>query len=297
MIKRIKNIKQNLKNIKPNFVEMKKDLQYIRLALGRIENRQINKIYSTEFKVFSQWGEDGIIQYLLNNIKIDKKIFIEFGVENYTESNTRFLLINNNWSGLVLDGNQENINFIKHDEIYWKYNLKAEYAFITAENINNIFEKNGISGEIGILSIDIDGNDFWVWKAIKNVNPAIVICEYNYRFGEERAVTIPYRADFIRSKAHYSNLYGGASIKALTLLAKNKGYSLVAGNENGNNVFFVRNDLLNDVITEKDISDIYRVGQFRESRNKKGELTFLSFEEELKLIKDLKLIDVEDMFK
>lgn len=231
MIKRIKNIKQD-------FVQMKKDLQYIRLALGRIENRQINKIYSTEFKVFSQWGEDGIIQYLLNNIKIDKEIFIEFGVENYTESTTRFLLINNNWSGLVLDGNQENINFIKHDEIYWKYNLKAEYAFITAENINNIFEKNGISGEIGILSIDIDGNDFWVWKAIKNVNPAIVICEYNHRLGKERAVTIPYRADFIRSEAHYSNLYYGASIKALTLLAKNKEYSLVAGNENGNNVFF-----------------------------------------------------------
>ena len=93
-------------------------LTSIQEALGRIEARQnkrlkSKKINDYEFKVSSQWGEDGIIQYLVDHINIENKIFIEFGVENYTESNTRFLLANNNWKGMVIDGSKENISFIK----------------------------------------------------------------------------------------------------------------------------------------------------------------------------------------
>src|SRR6266571_7871498 len=119
----------------------------IQEALGRIEQRQIaqycTNIDEAEFRVFSQWGEDGIIQYLVNHIQLERKLFIEFGVENYTESNTRFLLINNNWSGLVIDGCDENINYIKNDAIYWSNNLKAEHSFITNDNINDLIVRNG----------------------------------------------------------------------------------------------------------------------------------------------------------
>ena len=102
----------------------------IQKALGKIESRQLESINKlelkdNEFQVFSQWGEDGIIQMLLRHIEIPNKIFIEFGVENYTESNTRFLLIKNNWAGLVIDGSPEHINYIKNDSIYWQHNLKA----------------------------------------------------------------------------------------------------------------------------------------------------------------------------
>ena len=86
-------------------------------------NKDYNDIPNVEFKVFSQFGEDGVIQYLINNIDIDNKTFIEFGVENYTESNTRFLLLNDNWKGLVIDSNKEYIDFIKSDSIYWKHEL------------------------------------------------------------------------------------------------------------------------------------------------------------------------------
>ncbi|WP_231037737.1 hypothetical protein [Pectinatus frisingensis] len=272
------------------------DIEYIKMALGRIENRQINnsEMYNYEYKVFSQWEEDGIIQWIVNNVNIGKKTFIEFGVQNYTESNTRFLLMNNNWSGLVIDGSEKNVNYIKNDDIYWRYNLKAECNFITAENINNIFIKNGIKGNIGLLSIDIDGNDYWVWNAINVITPDIVICEYNHRFGKNKAITIPYDAKFVREKAHYSNIYYGASIKALVLLANKKGYSLVEGSKNGNNVFFVKNNLLNENVKEKSIDDVFINAQFRESRMADGNLAFFTLEQEQELLKNLKVVNIEE---
>lgn len=277
---------------------IERKIEALRLSIGRIEHRQAKEaaadISETEFQVFSQWGEDGIIQYLADNLDIKKKIFVEFGVENYKESNTRFLLINNNWTGLVIDGDEENIAFIRNDEIYWKYNLKADCSFITAENINEIILRNGVGGNIGLLSIDMDGVDYWVWKAICAVDPDIVICEYNYRFGKERALTVPYDPKFNRTEKHYSNLYFGASIQAMARLAKEKGYCLVGGNSNGNNLFFVRKDLLNERVRERAVEEVYVAGQFRESRNEKGELTFLETAEEIKLLEGLALVDLEE---
>ncbi len=272
------------------------DIQYLKLELGRENNLlQGNSVDNHEFKVFSQWGEDGIIQWLIHNIDISSRRFIEFGVQNYTESNTRFLLMNDNWSGLVIDGDKCSIDYIKNDDIYWRYNLKAKQAFITAENINDLIrEEFGNDSNVGILSVDIDGNDYWVWKAIECVRADIVICEYNSRFGSEQAVTVPYNPDFIRNIAHYSGIYYGASLAALAHLAEKKGYSLVAGNSNGNNVFFVRNELLNDVVAAKTVSDVYVKSQFRESRDEKGMLSFLDFDQELKLLSQLPLVDVSN---
>lgn len=147
------------------------------LNLGRIqaENNRLKKfvdnLEEVEFQVFSQRGEDGIIQYIISQIEVTNKIFVEFGVEDYTESNTRFLLINNNWSGLVIDGSKDNIKFIKKDFIYWKYDLTAYHSFITKENINELISKYTDCSDIGLLSIDIDGNDYWIWEAITVIKP------------------------------------------------------------------------------------------------------------------------------
>ncbi len=272
-------------------------LNSMQQALGRIENRlnenlNSNSINDYEFKVSSQWGEDGIIQYLLKNTEIKNQIFVEFGVENYTESNTRFLLQNNNWKGLIIDGSEKNISYIKSDPIYWKHNLKADCEFITAENINEILKRNGIQGEIGLLSIDIDGNDYWVWEALDYISPGIVICEYNSYFGDTHKVSVPYDANFVRNEKHYSNIFYGASISALDFLAKRKGYSLVASNKAGNNLFFIRDDLMNNfkILSPK---EAYKTAQFRESRDKKNALTFDNIKENLKLISDLQVINVE----
>jgi len=266
----------------------------IQEALGRIEHRQTqqcNDYKQSEFRVFSQWGEDGIIQYLINRIPIERKLFVEFGVEDYTESNTRFLLTNNQWAGLVIDGNIANINYIRRDPIvYWGSNLKAVCSFITKENINEILHDNGIAGDIGMLSVDIDGNDYWVWEAINSVSPRIVICEYNSQFGPTAEVSVPYDSAFVRDTAHFSKIYYGASIAALVSLATKKGYSLVASNSAGNNVFFVRNDLIGSmpVITSR---QAYNQAQFREYHDENRELTYDDFETRLLKISHLSLHD------
>ncbi len=208
------------------------------------------------------------------------------------ESNTRFLLKNNNWEGVLIDASKEDIQSIKDDATYWKYSINAIHSFISRENINEVIEATDVPFNIGLLSIDIDGNDYWVWDAIECISPVIVICEYNNLFGPDLKVTVPYKSDFERSNAHYSNLYYGASISALQLLAENKGYILVGSNSVGTNLFFVRNDM-SKFINSKTVSDTYVKCNVRESRSKSGKLTFLSKKEALKEINECALHDFE----
>jgi hypothetical protein len=266
-------------------------------AIGRIEMRQLQQIGSTdihanEFKVHSQFGEDGIIQFILNHVDVPNKVFVEFGVGDYRESNTRFLMKLANWSGLIIDGSQSNMTRVKMDRVFWGHDLKVECAFITRNNINDLITRNGIAGDIGILSVDIDGNDYWLWEAITCVNPRIVICEYNSLFGPHKNVTTPYHDDFQIFKAHYSGLYWGASIGAFNHLAKKKGYSLVGSNTAGNNIFFVRNDVIGKLkrYTPK---QAHVQSRFRISRDQKGMLSFLDKQAGLHLIKDLPLVEVD----
>ncbi len=270
----------------------------IREALGRIEERQTAALESSaladrEFKVFSQWGEDGIIAHLVRHVPIARKIFVEFGVENYTEANTRWLLVRENWSGLIFDGSEENVRAIRRDPIYWRHNLKAAQAFITRENIDVLLTEHGITGEIGLLSVDIDGVDYWVWESITAIQPAIVVAEYNARFGPDRRVTVPYDANFSRTAAHHSAIYYGASIAALTALANRRNYALVGGNTAGNNVFFVRRDLLHSPLVEVAPAQAWRRCQFRETRDAEGRLTFSSAAEEDAILATLPLVEVD----
>jgi hypothetical protein len=249
------------------------------------QNWKIEKLSDSEFQVFSQWGDDGIIQYLIQKIK-PKPIFIEFGVEDYQESNTRFLLHNNNWKGLVIDGSEKHIKKIKNSDEYWKFDLTAVCSFITKENINQIFIDHSFQGEVGILSIDIDGNDYWVWKSIEAVNPEIIITEYNSVFGPNRTITIPYNANFMRIDGHYSYLYWGASLGAFVQLSQEKGYTFVGTNSAGNNAYFVRNDKM---VFLPDLTKNYEFvySKYRESRDPSGKLTFLSGSERINIISGL----------
>ncbi|MFZ3060711.1 MAG: hypothetical protein WA102_13375 [Candidatus Methanoperedens sp.] len=284
--------------ISSGFAAMNSQLDDVKILTAKIMINHIKSygiyenIHETEFKVFSQWGTDGIIQYLINNIEISEKKFIEFGVQYYTESNTRFLLINNNWKGLVIDGNKENIDYIKKDPIYWRRDLTGVHYFINKDNINNIISDSNFFGEIGILSIDLDGNDYWIWECINVVDPIIVIIEYNSVFGYKHAITIPYNPTFDRTKAHYSNLFFGCSLKALCLLAEKKGYIFVGSDSSGNNAFFIRNDKIGN-IKSVSIESGYVKSKFRESRDIKGQLSYLSSDDRLESIEDMLVYDVE----
>lgn len=273
-------------------------LDLIQQALGRIEARQTASVRagdfaSAEFKVSSQWGEDGIIEHLVRHVPIEREIFVEFGVQDYREANTRFLLMNRNWAGLVIDGSPENISVVKRDSIYWRFNLKAECAFITRDNIDQMITGQGISGDIGLLSVDIDGNDYWVWEAIRSVSPRVVVVEYNALFGATATVSVPYDPAFQRNQAHYSNLYWGCSLAALVHLGKAKGYTLVGCNSAGNNAFFVRNDVSGQ-LSAQDSAIAFRPAKFRESRNEDGSLSFLGPEQAIDTIGHLPLTNVTD---
>tara|TARA_B100001027_G_C16263295_1_gene330626 strand:+ start:1419 stop:2342 length:924 start_codon:yes stop_codon:yes gene_type:complete len=296
MFSKVKRLIQLIKSYEERFNK-------IDLTLGKIETRLNQSIDSDyindyEFKVSSQWGEDGIIQYLINNINIKNTTFVEFGVEKYTESNTRFLLQNNNWNGLVLDGSSENISYIKNDPIYWKHSLKAEHAFLTAENINQIISSNGISGDIGLLSIDVDGNDYWLWEAINCISPNIVVVEFNSLFGKKEKVSVPYKSNFVWTNEHFSNLYWGASLAAMEYLGEKKGYSLVGINSVSSNAFFVKDEMIGNV-RKTNSKEAHSYSSFRQSRNEKGELTFLDINECLVLISDctLQRVDTFEKFK
>ncbi|MBD3581587.1 hypothetical protein [Flavobacterium selenitireducens] len=278
------------------FQKLNYDVHKNLMLTGKLLAKQNSQIKSAsldevEFQVFSQRGEDGVIQYLISQIEIPNPIFVEFGVETYTESNTRFLLMNNNWSGLVLDGSKSNIDFIKQDFIYWKYDLVARQAFITTDNINAIISDYTKIEDIGLLSVDIDGNDYWVWESIECIKPRIVVCEYNSVFGGDLKLSIPYKADFVRSAAHYSELYFGASLAAFCHLADKKGYDFVGTTKAGVNAYFVRKDLSAPFATYSSLSGFNETAN-RDSKDRTGKLAFLRHGERLNEIAELPAVDV-----
>jgi hypothetical protein len=154
-------------------------------------------------------------------------------------------------------------------------------------------KKSQFDKDVGLLHIDIDGMDYHIWEAINCIKPIIVIVEYNSVFGADRTIVVPYQKDFIRTTAHYSNLYWGSSLKALHFLANKKGYAFIGSNNAGNNAYFIRNESLNDNVKEISLADGYVLSKYREIRNKEGELTFLKAEDRLNLIKGLAIFNVE----
>jgi NAD kinase len=141
----MKNFKKSIKNA-GKLIKSLKEVNNQKILLGKLLSNSnsartkeiIDDVNKSEFQVFSQWGDDGIIDFLASYLDIKNKTFIEFGVENYEESNTRFLLINRNWTGFIMDGSAENIDYVKNDSIYWRYDINAKHAFITKENINEL---------------------------------------------------------------------------------------------------------------------------------------------------------------
>lgn len=260
------------------------EIEALKVLSGTLAARHVRQLAPmtplkhTEFRVFSQFGEDGIVQFLLAHVPIEREIFVEFGVENYAEANTRFLLVHNHWRGLIMDGSESAMAGVRASSLAWRHHLTAAHAWVTAENINHLIADHGISGDIGVLSIDVDGVDYWVWKAVEAIRPRIVICEYNALFGPTGEVTVPYDPAFSRSAAHYSWLFFGASLGALARLAETKGYQLVGVNSAGNNAFFVRKDVAG-LLPARRPDEVFEPCRFREARNEAHELAFLDYSE------------------
>ena len=220
-------------------------------------------------KIYSQNEEDGIILYIFKHIGIKTKRFIEIGVENGTECNTTNLLKYFDWNGVQIEGDKQfyNSGKIQLRKILKKKtkNVKLINSFVTKKNINTIIKKN-LKKKVDLLSIDVDGNDFWIWKEIKYINPRLVVIEYNSFFGSKMSCTIPYNPNFIWDNKKRKSYYG-ASLKALEKLGKKKKYTLVGVDKNGVNAFFVRNDLAKKINLKSKKSEDVFIDNKREIRN------------------------------
>jgi hypothetical protein len=274
----------------------RRELDAMKLLLGQVLSElhredQHDSPQDYEFRVFSQWGEDGIIQYLTRHINIPNRTFIEFGVEDFSESNCRFLLEKDNWQGYVLDGSDNNIRKLQASPSHWRHTIGAKAAFVTRENVNELLLESKFHRHLGILSIDVDGMDYHILEALRGWQPRILIVEYNAVFGAERAVTVPYEADFTRLAKHASGLYFGASLSAFVSLLDGRGYSLVGVNSAGNNAFFIQSELCNDAVPAVHVRDVFRNSTFRDSRDASGALTFLDVDARKKAIADMPLVD------
>jgi len=205
-----------------------------------VNSKRLNK---SEYQVFSQNGEDGIIQEIFNRIGHTNKYFIEFGVEDGLECNSTNLLYKQ-WEGLWIEGSNAFYNQVneRFSDLVKKKQLQVKNEFINAENIELIFKSADVPAEPDLLSIDIDYNDYYVWKAIVNYKPRVVIIEYNSIFRPDTHFVVPYNAERTWDRTSYF----GASLLALQLLGDEKGYSLVSCSFTGSNAFFVRKDLLGE---------------------------------------------------
>jgi len=227
----------------------------------------------------SQSNEAEIINKLIAWHPSIPKNFIEFGFGAW-EFNCIRLANDPTWEGLLLDGNDYQVQMAN---IIFQGKIKALNYWLTLENLNPIY-KFAENKDLGILSIDIDGNDFWFLKKLVKLKPALIISEYNSSLGL-RMISVPYDPDFDRTKKHESNLYYGASITAISYLLEKNNYSLIEVSNLGNNVFFLRNDLLNksDIPLKADKS-------FREQFISKESRHLDQFED----MKDCNFIEIND---
>ncbi|MGM9506788.1 hypothetical protein ACS5NO_03645 [Larkinella sp. GY13] len=218
------------------------------------------KLEHTGMRIFSQLEEDGLLLYIFSILGMGNRRFVDLGAADGINSNCANLALNWGWEGLFVDGDGEQIDrgksfYAKHPDT-WLYPPKFCCEFIKTENVNDILERNSVTGEIEFLNIDIDGNDYWIWDAIKAVDPKVVMVETHVEFGKE-PITVAYDPDYVYPPARHPQ-YFGAGPTALEKLARKKGYRLVGSNLYGFNTIYIKEGLAEDVFPTVTVDSILK---------------------------------------
>jgi hypothetical protein len=214
-----------------------------------------------EFKCFSQNGEDGILLYVFSLIGTVNRKAVEICAGDGIECNAANLIVNHGWQGLLFDGNSEQV--ARGNEFYaacrttWFAPPAFANAWITAENVNALVGSHGVAGPVDLLSLDIDGNDYWIWKALDCIQPRVVVLEFNGSCGPDRSVTMSYDPDY-RLDLATQPYRCGASLPAFVKLGRAKGYRLVGVQSLGFNAFFVHEGVGEDLLPEVSPSECYQ---------------------------------------
>jgi hypothetical protein len=226
--------------------------QYVSMRKANLLPLPINQV---GWRAFSQFDEDGILLYIFSIIGTTNRLAIEIGADcsgdflEFPESNITNLIVNHDWQGLIVDASAKNIKKLTR---FFKNCRNTSYhppalikALVDRQNINQLIKKSGLTGEIDLFSLDVDSNDYWLFQALEIIQPRVLVLEFNQFWQSKDAVTIPYQEDaaaFTKLRTENTD-YFGASLEAMTKLAKQKGYRLVALNSFGHNAFFVKANL------------------------------------------------------
>lgn len=298
----MKKIFQSITNIfLKSYLQKKQFLNgHSNIIIHRKNYENLRNLNDIEYKVFSQSGEDGIIDFLLSNLKIEKPKFIEIGVGDYSEANTRFLYERCSPKGLIIDCLNDLENKISKNIKMWTGDLKIVESYINSNNLIKILDENDFINNIDFFSLDIDGVDYWILEKLPDNFSKIAVIEFNANFGDELEITVPNIENFNRTEYHFSNLCFGMSIKAAINLMKKKNYYFIGTNLMRTNAFFISKDYSKEEyfpkIEIKNTSTISDVN-FRESRDKNGKLSFLSGKDKIEKIKECEVIDLSSPIK
>jgi hypothetical protein len=249
-------------------------------------------IRSLEFQVFSQFGEDGIINFLCETLHISKPRVLEIGVEDFQECNSHFLAYSRNASIVAVDKYPLHEDFLSTSNLRWKNTVEAWTRDVTPNNINDIYKESEVFlGAIDIFSLDIDGIDYWVFQRLEILNAKILVLEFNALYGSTRSVSVPFEENFDRTKKHFSNKYYGCSLMALIEEAHKKGYQFIGSNRACNNAFFIKRNLVSPEAFQIQPLQEYTDLTFRESRNFEGKLSYFNSKLELDTISEMSLVE------
>ena len=254
-------------------------------------------LHEVGFKVYSQWEEDGIIDFLVSSLNIRKPRILELGAGNFLESNSRYICEYSSAAAYVVDAREDLPKGVSSSGLEWKTHIFSEVTWITPTNISEIcLRAQEKLGRIDILSIDLDGQDYWVLKEIDLSKIQIVICEFNPIFGNKIKVSVPENSSFVRSKST-KNLFWGGSLNLFSTYMSSQGFNLVGTNLVANNAFFVRNDLMNRIRIKNDesLNNFEQLDYLiRESIDIHGNLDYFSYSESLNVIKEQLVFNAED---
>lgn len=202
----------------------------------------------TGFRMYSQNDEDGLLLYIYSQIGFTNKVCVDIAFSTPFGANVTNLICNWGFDGLLIEckDNKESIEFFGNHPDTKIFPPKIIKKWVTTQNVNQLLKENNIQGEIDLLSLDIDGVDYWIWKAINTIQPRVVLLEYMNIFDAKTALTVPYSNNFDRFKIHED--FYGASLHAFVKLGEKKGYRLIGCNKYGFNAFFLREDLGKNIL-------------------------------------------------
>ena len=292
-----------IKNVLKTVLENEEHQLKIIKSLGVLHNRhleqaakEINNLWDAEYSVFSQWGEDGILNFLCSSLQIQRPNYLDFGAGDVRYSNGRWLLESKGGAAVFVDARRDLYSSLQKSGLLVSCDVTAIRSYLTYENAPTVYSDalTRLGGSIDVFSIDLDGQDYWILESIAELDAKIIVLEFQAYLGHEIAVTVPRSLTFDRTKAHFSWIYYGASLLAFTDLLTERGYSLVGTNRQRGNAFFVRTDLFkSSELVRLSVPSVQELcdSQGGESRDESGKFVGLQGNDRCELVSNLSWFD------